>query len=304
MSEKKFHPRNLHNHGYDFAALQHVYPALTPFVSLNPFGKESINFADPEAVKTLNAALLKYHYRIDFWQLPPNCLCPPIPGRADYVHYLADLLAEENDGTIPTGKHIKGLDIGTGANLIYPILGRQIYQWQFVGSDIEKTSLRAANALIQANPSLKNAVQLRHQTQAQSIFVGVIKPGEFFDFTLCNPPFHASEQAMLAGSQRKQQNLAKNRQKKGLSSQQKTGLNFGGQHNELWCEGGELQFIRNMIDESVQFSEQCRWFTTLVSQKDHLSLLKKRLKKLNTKEIRVISMHQGQKITRILAWHF
>ena len=58
----------------------------------------------------LNRALLKADYGIDFWDIPPNYLCPPIPGRVDYIHHLADLLARSNNNEIPRGPQIKALD--------------------------------------------------------------------------------------------------------------------------------------------------------------------------------------------------
>ena len=81
-------------------------------------------------------------------------------------------------------------------------------------------------------------------------------------------------------------------------------LNFGGQHNELWCDGGEVNFISKMIKESKQYKNNCLWFTTLVSKKDNLEVIYKALKKQHPKEIETIEMTQGQKQTRFVAWTF
>ena len=117
----KLHPRNQHLHGYDLDMLCDKHDALTPFIIVTPAGSKSIDFTNNTAVKTLNQALLKAHYKIDFWDIPEHNLCPPIPGRVDYIHYLADLLSDDNQQNIPTGRQIKVLDIGTGANLVYPL---------------------------------------------------------------------------------------------------------------------------------------------------------------------------------------
>jgi 23S rRNA (adenine1618-N6)-methyltransferase len=53
---------------------------------------------------------------------PANYLCPPIPAVADYLHYLADLLADGSGG-VPRGIKVRALDVGVGANCIYPLLG-------------------------------------------------------------------------------------------------------------------------------------------------------------------------------------
>ena len=112
------HPRNRHRSRYDMKALCLSCPELQGFIVQTPAGEPSVNFADPLAVKTLNKALLAHFYGVTHWDIPDGFLCPPVPGRADYVHHLADLLADDHDGVVP--KQATVLDIGTGANLIYP----------------------------------------------------------------------------------------------------------------------------------------------------------------------------------------
>ena len=81
-------------------------------------------------------------------------------------------------------------------------------------------------------------------------------------------------------------------------------LNFGGQNNELWCEGGEVAFIKKMIKQSVSNAENCLWFTTLVSKKENLQEIYKTLKRERPFVIKTIEMKQGQKISRFIAWSF
>lgn len=127
------------------------------------YGDISIDFASPLAVKMLNKALLKHFYGIEYWDIPADFLCPPIPGRADYVHHLADLLASCNDGVIPQGKNVAVLDIGVGANCIYPIIGQREYGWRFTGTDIDPQALSAAKMVVSMNPTLKNTLRLKQQ---------------------------------------------------------------------------------------------------------------------------------------------
>ncbi|GIU25140.1 23S rRNA (adenine(1618)-N(6))-methyltransferase RlmF [Shewanella schlegeliana] len=313
---KSLHPRNLHNSGYDFPALVAVYPRLKAFVKPNPYGNLSIDFADPLAVKMLNAALLKLHYSVDSWDIPEGFLCPPIPGRADYIHYVADLLAVKKTSKkrVPKGPRVRVLDIGTGANVIYPLLGIQSYGWDFVGSDVDPLSIANAQQVFASNPAIAARFNSRLQTNAKHVFHGVIEPNERFDLTLCNPPFHASLAEASEGTARKLKNLAANRAKsskakplastKPVGTKTETPLNFGGQKAELWCEGGELQFLQTMISESHDFASQCLWFTTLVSKKENLKPAKALLAKLKAEEVKEIEMHQGNKITRVLAWTF
>lgn len=294
---KSLHPRNKHNDRYDFNQLITVYPELKAFVALNKFGSESIDFANPEAVKALNMALLKQFYGIDYWDIPKTNLCPPIPGRADYIHYIADVLTESNHHKIPTGKNVRVLDIGVGANCIYPIIGHQEYGWTFVGTELDKPAKATAEKIISNNPDLQDTVSIRLQENKRNIFKNIIQPGETFDITICNPPFHTSREAATQGSQRKLKNLGK-------AAEGKPVLNFSGQNNELWCEGGELAFITNMIYESVHFKSQCLWFSTLVSKNDHLKNFYTILKKVKAVQVKTVTMEQGNKVSRILLWTF
>ncbi|SFM88642.1 23S rRNA m(6)A-1618 methyltransferase [Izhakiella capsodis] len=288
--QSPLHPRNRHRERYDMAALCEAYPPLDGFIINSPAGQATINFSDPQAVLTLNQALLKFHYAIQSWPLPPAFLCPPVPGRADYIHYLADLLAQE-----PQTLGTSILDIGCGANLIYPLIGQYEYGWRFTGSEINELAVNAANKIIAANPGLNRKIRLRRQKNPQAIFRGIIHKGEYFHATLCNPPFHRSAEIAQAGSQRKQRNL-------GLDVNAQ--LNFGGQPQELWCDGGESGFITRMIAESIGFARQCGWFTTLVSRKENLPALYTHLKRANVREVKTVAMAQGQKQSRFIAWRF
>ncbi|UCQ40085.1 23S rRNA (adenine(1618)-N(6))-methyltransferase RlmF [Edwardsiella piscicida] len=292
------HPRNRHHGRYDMAALCRISPALGDFVRATPNGGESIDFADPQAVRALNRALLAQDYGIAHWDIPAQFLCPPIPGRADYLHYLADLLAcTRADGAIPRGAQTCVLDIGTGANCIYPLLGQAEYGWRFTGSDISAQALAAAAAIIRANPALGTRIRLRRQRQPQAIFQGIIKAGEYYAATMCNPPFHRSAAEAAAGSQRKLTNL-------GLRPPQAAMLNFGGKADELWCDGGEQAFILRMIAESRAFATQVGWFTSLVSRRETLPALRRALRAIPVKEMREVTMAQGQKVSRFIAWRF
>lgn len=296
-SKSGLHPRNVHRDRYDFESLCKSEPELLPFVFENQYGDQTLDFANPDAVKTLNRALLKHFYKIEFWDIPDGYLCPPIPGRADYIHYAADLLAQSNAGKSAPGQKVKVLDIGTGANLIYPILGNSIYEWSFVGAELDKKSIFSAQKIIENNPNLNEKIELRLQPDSSRIFSGIIGKDEFFDLTICNPPFHESAAKAEAGSARKVKNL------KGRISTKPT-LNFGGQANELWCEGGESKFIERMIRESLEFKFSCFWFTTLVAKEVNLHSIYANLKSAGVAEMKTIPMSQGNKKSRIVAWTF
>ena len=304
MSEDKtkqeklnLHPRNRNRRRYDLKAMIKAHPALEKYVLTNKQGNYSIDFSDPAAVKSLNHAILRHYYGIDYWEFPDENLCPPIPGRAEYIHLVADLLAENNKGEVPTGKAVTCLDIGIGASCIYPIIGVTEYQWDFIGSDINLASIRSSQQIVNSNPALQGKIQCRLQKQPKDILRGILGTEDKIDMVICNPPFHESMEEAMKGSKRKMKNLSgknKNRSK----------LNFSGNSHELVYEGGELAFIRNLISESIEFSKSCFWFSILVSKDSNVKSINKYLQAVKPSEIKKINIKTGNKTSRIIAWTF
>jgi 23S rRNA (adenine1618-N6)-methyltransferase len=208
---------------------------------------------------------------------------------------LADLIGDE----VSSGKSIRMLDIGVGANCIYPIIGSQAYRWKFVGTEIDPVSVKSARAIVAANVGLQKRIRIVQQPDRASIFKGLIKPSDRFAATLCNPPFHASAAAAQADGQRKVKNL-----NKGRSTGARRALNFGGQNTELWCDGGELAFIQQMIGESIKYGEQVEWFTCLVSKNGNLPEIQSALNAANPRDVKIVPMEQGSKRSRFIAWRF
>ena len=291
------HPRNRHRERYDFQLLIAACPELGKYVKPNAYGDDSIDFANPKAVKWLNKALLKQYYSLAYWDVPSGYLCPPIPGRADYIHHIAELLGSSNGGKIPVGFKIKCMDIGVGASCIYPVIANKEYGWSFIGSDIDQAALESARKIIEHNAFLKRNIELRFQENPNDIFHGIMERNEPIDVAICNPPFHLSQEEAQKGTIRKISSLTHKKVTTPV-------LNFGGQSNELWCDGGEERFIRNMIRQSKQFSTNCFWFSTLIAKKEHLAPLLDAIKLAGAVEVKTIQMGQGTKISRIVAWTF
>ncbi len=291
------HPRNRYKGTYDFKVLTELVPELNDFVTKNDHGVETISFFDSKAVLLLNKALLSQFYEVKEWDIPSGYLCPPVPGRADYIHHISDVLAKSNLDLIPRGEEVRVLDVGVGANGIYSIVSALEYGWSVVGSDIDLKALEAFTHTIQGDEGLKKLVSLRHQQNPKKIFTGIIHLEDKFDVSLCNPPFHSSAEEANKGTLRKLRSLKKSNEKKAIR-------NFEGVSNELWCEGGELQFITQMIEESREFSKQCFWFSTLVSKQSNVRAIHKLLKKVNATKVETIAMGQGNKTSRVIAWTF
>ena len=292
------HPRNKHQEKYDFESLVKHVPALEPYIHINKKSPDqTIDFFDNTAVKLLNMAILKKYYDIEFWDIPQGYLCPPIPGRADYLHHIADVLSYFNQGKIPRGNKIRCLDIGVGANCVYPIIARKLFNWSFVGTDITKETIKSAQQIVDKNNALKNAVEIRLQENSKNIFEGIIKSDEYFDLTICNPPFHASAEEAQKANLKKLKNLK-------VEKPDKKNLNFGGKHKELWTKGGEHAFIQKMILESVKYSKNCFLFSSLISKKSNLNTVYALLEQSKAYGVETVEMNQGNKISHLVAWTF
>lgn len=308
MINKTLHPRNTHVNGYDFPKLIKCYPELTTFIQHTPAGEMTIDYSSSFAVKALNASLLKCYYGIQDWDIPEGYLCPPVPGRADYIHYIYDLLEEKSTHSTQNHSSRRLLDIGTGANGIYSLLASSLYGWHCVASDINVDALKNVDVILHSNMSLRPKIELRQQHDKNKIFNGIVNKQEHFDISVCNPPFHTSLEEATKGNIRKSNNLERTpnppKGQKISPQTQSPRLNFGGQEAELFCKGGERLFLKKMIKESLVYSAQCRWFTTLVSKKEHIKPLKKLILKQNATTLKTIEMQQGKKQTRILAWSY
>jgi 23S rRNA (adenine1618-N6)-methyltransferase len=284
MKEKGLHPKNNFKNGYNFDELIIKNPELKQFVAKNEFGTVTIDFSNPEAVRELNKALICSLDKISNWNFPRENLCPPIPGRLDYIHYLADLLSLKGEAKI--------LDIGTGATCIYPLLGVSVFDWSFVATDIDLDSLDVAQDIIDDN-NLTEKIELRQQFKEENILKGIIVDGDSFTAVMCNPPFYKSAEEAQGANGRKSKNLGNNAIR-----------NFAGNNNELWYIGGEKAFLHNYLYESSLYKTSSKWFTSLVSKKENVKSLEKSSTKLGALEFKVIPMHQGNKVTRIVAWRF
>ncbi len=271
---------------YDFDYLVRVYPELEGIVKTIK-GRKSIDFTNAQSVYLFNKALLSVYFDIDHWHLPNGYLCPAVPGRMKYLQIVDQLIS-------PTRK-LKGLDIGTGAGLIYPILGRKMYNWTFVASDIHRPSIKMAKAIASFNPILSQSIKVKHQPNKSKCFENIIDQKDYFDFTMCNPPFFKTVKEMNDSHRRKNSNLTK---------KENVSRNFEGQHHELVYQGGELRFVAEMIKESENFKRQVNWFTSLISKKKNLDTLVSLLEKTKQASYQIISFNIGNKESRILAWTF
>lgn len=274
------HPKNLFRQGYNFEVLAEEYNELKPFLIINKHGSVSLNFALPAGILTLNKVLLKKYFSLNYWTIPQQNLCPTVPGRADYLYYLKDIIGDGKKSI---------LDIGTGASAIYPILGYKLFNWNFVGTDIDPITIKNAQEILKRNKFSNEQIKLRFQENEMAFFKNIMKANDQFDASICNPPFFENEEQALRWNQKKWKN--------------KTPESIGTK-NELICNGGEKTFITNMIKESSQFRKLIKLFTCLVSKKSTIPFIEKACAENNITSLEFIEMKTGRKVSRIAVWRF
>jgi 23S rRNA (adenine1618-N6)-methyltransferase len=272
-----FHPRNIHSLPYDFDNLVKANPDLVIYIIEKENGEKSINFKKAKQIKALSKALIKKDYQIDAWDFPDIFQCPPIPTRADYIHHLADLLADlHKEKEIPKGNQITVLNVGSGASCIFPLLAHRSYDWHVIASEADEKAFTSAGQILDNNPKLKKDIEMRHQANSENFFKGICKDDESYELCICHPPFNDS---------------IKNPE-------------ISVKNPDLSYPGGELNFISKMIQESKEFQYRFLYFTTMVAKKDHLKKLTSLLKKEGAKHQQIIEIGTGNKVSRILVWSF
>lgn len=301
MERPTIHPRNKYSDNPpDFSVLASLYPSFKPFVFYShEGGRPKIDWTDFNATRELTRVLLHHDHGLNWW-IPDGQLCPTVPNRSNYIHWIEDLLSlDMMPKTIGDGDRVRGFDIGTGANCIYPLLGASLLGWSFVGSDVTDVALEWAQKNVKSNPHISDLIEIRkvddmrNTLHAQEslksgsfysmpVLVGVVKDGEKFDFCMCNPPF--------------------------FESMEEAGLNpktsCGGTTDEMVCPGGERAFISRIIEDSVILKNSFRWYTTMVGKKSNLKILTMKLREVGVVVVKTTEFVQGQTCRWGLAWSF
>lgn len=279
----KMHPENKYfENPPDFKLLAAKYPLFDKFVFQNKFGSFSINWKDRNALKELTRTLLIEDFNLSYWDIPDGYLIPSITSRCNYIHWIKDLL-NSDEFDLDKNEKIIGIDIGTGANCIYPLLGHQIFNWDFKASDINEESLNIAETIVEEN-NLKSFITLCHQHDSFKIFENIIKKNDFFFFSMCNPPYFSLEEEIKHDNPN-------------------TACEYNSK--EVYCEGGEFKFIIRMIEESEKFKFNVLWFTTLIGKKITLDKILKIISKNSyVKIIKKTTFYQGKLARWGLSWTY
>ena len=271
----KMHERNRYRERPpNFAKLAASRPALRAHL-VGGGRRPTLNWKAPGASIELTKALLEEDFGLR-WSMPEDRLCPTIPQKLNYLHWIEDLLALggtqqsafERGVDTESRDWVRGVDIGTGASCIYPLLGAAMHpNWTFDALELDPRSLACARDNVHANADLllsstngppgdgieHSAAGTRvvaHQAAAGydgrdegGVLVGPWMdglPAREWDFCMCNPPFFSSMDEAAS----------------------KPSTACRGQEVEMVCPGGEVAFVGRIIYDSLQLRERFRWYHT------------------------------------------
>ncbi|KAK6525641.1 hypothetical protein TWF281_010695 [Arthrobotrys megalospora] len=281
------HPKNVYKTGVSFAQLAKEYPGLAKCLK----GTSSIDFHDPESIRQLAKALLKKEFKLEV-DLPEDRLCPGVPNRLNYILWLNDLLVDTHEERSSPGPlQVTGIDIGTGASAIYPLLGcAQFSTWHFLATEIDAKSLASAATNISQN-SLEDRITLLDVSSSSKILPEEITSHpQAIDFTMCNPPFYTSINDMLSS--------AKTKAVPPLSA-------CTGSTTEMVTDGGEVAFVNRMVEESLKLREKVRWYTSMLGKRSSVEKVVEKLKESGVGNYVVGEFVQGAKTKRwAVGWSF
>lgn len=302
----RMHPRNPYStRRVDFANLALRHASLVPYLVPSKGGafEATLNWADPRATVELTKALLWEDFGLH-WDLPKGRLCPTLPSRLNYILSVQDLLggAPEKGPGAPGGRRpdVCGLDIGTGASCIYPLLAYKACGWRMVATDVDDVALVSARNLVERNAlaevvDIRDAKSLRRPGgRVPALLSGMVDADDLFDFCMCNPPFFSSSVEAAADPH--------------------PFVTRDASTAELVTEGGEVAFVSQLIRESALVSTQVRWFTVLLGRRASVEPLVRMLhhavvpptgaEKLTATAVRTRAIAQGQGARWLLAWSF
>uniref|UniRef100_A0A914DWJ5 U6 small nuclear RNA (adenine-(43)-N(6))-methyltransferase n=1 Tax=Acrobeloides nanus TaxID=290746 RepID=A0A914DWJ5_9BILA len=293
------HPKNPYkDNPPDFQYLAKKFPEFRAYCTLDIGGKVHLNFEDPDAVRVLAQTLLREDFDLDV-ELPSNSLIPRVPQRLNYILWIDDLLKYNG-----FNENVIGIDIGTGASCIYPLLGAKLYGWHFFATDVDKESIRVAEINVEKNFLSEHILVLptdgKHALQDVIRYCGSVP----VTFCMCNPPFFLLEESSKkfipdeSGVLKNLCGLTVDSTRNGPRS-----VTVAKEH-ELAIEGGEVAFVSKIIEESVALQKAVRIYTSMVGKKASMVQLKKKLSRLTNVNYTVSTLSQGRTQRWVLAWSF
>ncbi|KAL9713829.1 hypothetical protein Ac2012v2_003440 [Leucoagaricus gongylophorus] len=186
---------------------------------------------------------------------------------------------------------IHGIDIGTGASAIYPLLACKMEpSWNFIATEIDDESLKYAEHNIETNKLGDRIKLMRASPDGPILFPLEDHSGPPFDFIMCNPPFYTSR-AEIA-------HLAE------FKELPPSSVCTGSENEIIYPPGGEVAFISQMIRESERYKEKCRWFTSMIGIVSTMFEIVTMLREYPVRTYAMTEFVQGQTRRWGIAWSF
>uniref|UniRef100_A0A1A8LQX0 U6 small nuclear RNA (adenine-(43)-N(6))-methyltransferase n=2 Tax=Nothobranchius pienaari TaxID=704102 RepID=A0A1A8LQX0_9TELE len=281
---KSMHHRNRYkDKPPDFAYLASKYPEFQQYVHTSLAGRPVVNFKEPEAVRALTCTLLKEDFGLTI-EIPLERLIPTVPLRLNYIHWVEDLIDGQKQPR-------RGIDIGTGASCIYPLLGATMNGWYFLATEVDDICFDYAKKNVDQN-YMSDLIKVVKVPQKTLLMDALKEETEIvYDFCMCNPPFFANQL-----------------EAKGVNSRNSwrpppSSVNTGGV-TEIMAEGGELEFVKRIIHDSLQLKKRLRWYSCMLGKKCSLAPLKEELRKQRVPKVTHTEFCQGRTMRWALAWSF
>ncbi|XP_031208895.1 RNA N6-adenosine-methyltransferase METTL16 [Mastomys coucha] len=285
---KSMHARNRYkDKPPDFAYLASKYPDFKQHIQINLNGRVSLNFKDPEAVRALTCTLLREDFGLSI-DIPLERLIPTVPLRLNYIHWVEDLIGHQDSDQTTLRR---GIDIGTGASCIYPLLGATLNGWYFLATEVDDMCFNYAKKNVEQN-NLSDLIKVVKVPQKTLLMDALKEESEIvYDFCMCNPPFFANQLEAKGVNSR-------NSRRPPPSS-----VNTGG-ITEIMAEGGELEFVKRIIHDSLQLKKRLRWYSCMLGKKCSLAPLKEELRVQGVPKVTFTEFCQGRTMRWALAWSF
>ncbi|XP_021497794.1 RNA N6-adenosine-methyltransferase METTL16 [Meriones unguiculatus] len=285
---KSMHARNRYkDKPPDFAYLASKYPDFKQHIQINLNGRVSLNFKDPEAVRALTCTLLREDFGLSI-DIPLERLIPTVPLRLNYIHWVEDLIGHQDSDKSTLRR---GIDIGTGASCIYPLLGATLNGWYFLATEVDDMCFNYAKKNVEQN-NLSELIKVVKVPQKTLLMDALKEESEIvYDFCMCNPPFFANQLEAKGVNSR-------NSRRPPPSS-----VNTGG-ITEIMAEGGELEFVKRIIHDSLQLKKRLRWYSCMLGKKCSLAPLKEELRIQGVPKVTFTEFCQGRTMRWALAWSF
>lgn len=244
------HERNRYKIPPDFKELAKKFPELQSFLKTNN-NKCYVNFRDPHALLAVTRALLKIDFNLNV-ELPIDRLIPTVPLRLNYIHWLEDILK------IQSNQQVFGIDIGTGASCIYPLLAARINSWNFLATEVDSKCIRYAQKNISSN-GLDNKIKIKAVDPQHLLYVPLKDDNRQYDFCMCNPPFFSDAVDALGANR-----TSFRPQPKSICT---------GDGSEIIYDGGEVEFVKSIIEDSIKLLDRVKCYTSMLGKKSSVNCL-------------------------------